>query len=51
VNLGMGNKGKWRNNDNLGYTLFLKPLQQILHSNPTAIFAFNGGLFSKANIS
>jgi len=43
VNLGMGN--------NLGYTLLLKPLQQFFHSNPTTIFAFKGGLFSKVNIS
>ena len=31
VNLGMGNKGKWGKNHNLGYTLF---------SNPTIIFTF-----------
>ena len=39
----MGNKGKWENNDNLGYTLFLKPYNTFLHSNPTAISLIKEG--------
>jgi len=50
----MGNKGKWGINDNLGYTLFLKPLQQFFAFKPYNNFIDKGGLstwISKANIS
>ena len=43
------NKGEFGNGKQPWLHFVLKPLEQFFHSNPTTIFTFKGGLFSKAN--